>query len=854
MPAKYYAIDGYHGGKYGHMPPGAFQDILECLKRHPDWKLSLDIEPESWAELQRRDPRVYAQFCELLKDTSIHARLEIVAGTYAQPYAWLTDGESIIRHLKYGLATIARHFPWIRVTTYAVQEPCWTSAMPQILRSFGFERAVLKNPSTAWAGYCAGYDAQTVLWVGPDGTSIPTVPRYACEALVNTWQTESCLPGEQFLEKCAARGIQQPAGMWFQDLGWPAYPYLSSTFLHTCFPCENVQYTTWKEYMKTCANAPVAVWRITQEDFRVTLPWGDQQLSHMARMVRTAENALLSAHMLHALRCAHAAAAPTPPELTSASRRIMLAQHHDGWICASCGEGEHNWAWQCCARVTQAMQDIERSNADALRALCPPCQADAARETVWLYSTLARAEKRIARIPLSSGMGVRGWRALQNGRELPCQFLCERAYADGSANAGTLLVQLDTKGAGAAAICVEATNTAPAEIPAATAVVRGNTAILESDLYRIVFDLEKGGRIISLRSQDQEFADADACQPFNGFTGYFIGEKRFCCSAEHPATCEITHTGALEAQVRLKGRVGSAYFTQTVTVQAGERAIAVDVEFFFPEETHIGEDFAPEDGEENTQRHRSYHDGRYKLNAWFPTPFAQRALYKDAAFDVCQSRNADTHFTRWDDIHHNILLHFVDVYGGACGLAVFSDQTAAYVHGGDCPLGLTLAWGHDGGYWWRNRFLKGRHSLSYSILPHRGDWRAADLWHEGQKLRFPLISQRLGGHCAAEPPLLAQIESPAVELSCTDVDEEGRILLRLFNPGTVETVSLLLPRALDGLFELCTLDGRSLETLRADAACGGLRLTLSLPPFGLCTVRITRSGSAVEIALPHASP
>ena len=129
MPVKYYAIDGYHGGKYGHMPPGAFQDILECLKRHPDWKLSLDIEPESWEELQRRDPRAYAQFYELLKDTSTCARLEIVAGTYAQPYAWLTDGESMIRHLKYGLSAIARHFPWIRVTTYAVQEPCWTSAL-----------------------------------------------------------------------------------------------------------------------------------------------------------------------------------------------------------------------------------------------------------------------------------------------------------------------------------------------------------------------------------------------------------------------------------------------------------------------------------------------------------------------------------------------------------------------------------------------------------------------------------------------------------------------------------------------------------------------------------------------------
>ena len=47
MSVDYYAVDGYHGGKYGHMPLGAFRDILQKLRENPDWKLSLDIEPVS---------------------------------------------------------------------------------------------------------------------------------------------------------------------------------------------------------------------------------------------------------------------------------------------------------------------------------------------------------------------------------------------------------------------------------------------------------------------------------------------------------------------------------------------------------------------------------------------------------------------------------------------------------------------------------------------------------------------------------------------------------------------------------------------------------------------------------------
>ena len=115
-----YYVDGYHGGVKGHMPLGAWRDILQTLRRRPDWKLALDIEPVSWAVLRRTDPDSYAELQDYLADQTADARLEVVAASYAQPFAWAIGGESNIRHLLRGREIVREHFPDLRVDTYAV--------------------------------------------------------------------------------------------------------------------------------------------------------------------------------------------------------------------------------------------------------------------------------------------------------------------------------------------------------------------------------------------------------------------------------------------------------------------------------------------------------------------------------------------------------------------------------------------------------------------------------------------------------------------------------------------------------------------------------------------------------------
>ena len=79
------------------------------------------------------------------KTARSNARVEMVNGTFSQPFGWAQGGESNIRQLLRGRDIIHEHFPNAVIETYAVQEPCWASCLPQLLRSLGFNAAVLEE-------------------------------------------------------------------------------------------------------------------------------------------------------------------------------------------------------------------------------------------------------------------------------------------------------------------------------------------------------------------------------------------------------------------------------------------------------------------------------------------------------------------------------------------------------------------------------------------------------------------------------------------------------------------------------------------------------------------------------------
>ena len=143
---RVYFVDGYHGGIYGHYPVAwKTRFITDQLAAHPEWRIGLEIEPETWDTVEVRTPADYARFKAIAADR----RVEFTNPSYAQPYCYNISGESIIRQFGYGMRKIRSHFPDVEFVTYSVEEPCFTSCLPQILKLYGFKYASLKCPAGA---------------------------------------------------------------------------------------------------------------------------------------------------------------------------------------------------------------------------------------------------------------------------------------------------------------------------------------------------------------------------------------------------------------------------------------------------------------------------------------------------------------------------------------------------------------------------------------------------------------------------------------------------------------------------------------------------------------------------------
>jgi alpha-mannosidase len=859
-------MDGYHGGIKGHMPDGSWRDILNALIRFPEWKLSLDIEPSSWEVLRREDPQAFTELGHYLADQSRDRRVEMVGGTFAQPYGWAVCGESNIRQMQRGLQVIHQQYPSAAVMTYAVQEPCWASCLPQILKSLRFDGAVLRDASTAWGGYSSGFDADLVNWIGPDGTAITTVPRYAVENLQKVYETESIDGTAEFARKCVAHGIPHPAGMSFQDLGWPAKPRVNEPF---------ARFATWQQYIHEIADKPTKDWHFGIEDILVTLPWGNPTLQTVAQEVRAAENRLIVAEKVAAIAFMETAAPWPEQQLQEAWDHLLLCQAHDAWITATTRQGRNAWAFRVASDTLSAEESADQIIGEASDALArggnQELQTPLGDQWVRVVNTLAVERSDIAEISLATDPGTTGVTVTDaSGAIIPSQITITRSYLtrnllnqSGGPPLGSLNEHgkaADTDGINNAIVSFSAKVPsigfadyrltplckAPSEVTngkVSVTTAEDGTILMESDLYRLKVDLQKGGAITSLFAKEPgyEFCNAESSHLFNEYRGYFISQLSWRSSAESVAQVKIVESGPMRATVEIRGNIGGVPCQTTVSISEGQRRIDFKVRFTYEQDTWIGDpwDIKPED--RNREQRRSQNDGRWKLQALFPVSFAGKAIYKNAAFDVCKSRNDDTFFQRWDEIKHNIVLNWVSVADteDRFGIAVISDHTTAYTHGPDHPLSLVLGWAWEGGFWWGKHPLRGEQTIRYGIVPYTGRWDRAGISQENSKFCEPPVSFLIGGRAKQPvPPVsLVKVSDPGVEISAMYI-KDGALIVRLFNAESDESEHAVSFERRPHNVHVVELDGVEKQNLPISSSeTGRFGVRINVPRFGLVTLR-----------------
>jgi len=824
---KAYFADGYHGGIYGHYPMWQAKFMVDKLIEHPNWKINLEIEPETWDLVAIEDANNFARLQAYYRDVGQYGRIEFVNPAYAQPYCYNISGESIIRQLSYGMEKIVQHFPEASFSTYSAEEPCFASCLPQILLSLGFKYAVLRNPDTCWGGYTSAFGNDLVRWKASDGSSILTVPRYGCEELVkeSTWQTASWNNSPEFIKACFDSGVKYPVGMCFQDAGWKGGPWLGKG----AYPSD---YVTWTDYINMVKSKVTAQdWNVSIEDVKPGLMWGAQVLQRLAQEIRSTENRLIMAEKMAAFdRVVHATLYPKK-ELDEAWRTLMLAQHHDCWIVPYNSRSGRTWAENVSRWTEQSNRIAERIIQGVVAKI--PSRPHAENRYINVFNTLGAQRTGPVKAILPSDTDADACQVqTSDGRKLKSQILGRDTQQK------ELVFEASVAAMGYSTFALLNRENQSNEL--AVAQTDNGSVKIDTSCYTAVIDPAEGGTITGLVAKKLGGIQlVEEGKGFNNLYGYLSDGNRFVSGADTPARVSIVENGSLLVRVKIEGEWAGTPYTQLITLYDGDPRIDFDLKIDWQGQPRIG--IYPKDRRYSSRDwKKNFYNDRYKLQVQFPIRGLGAKLFKNAPFDVCESKLESTFYDSWDTLKHNVILNWVDATddAGELGVALFSDHTTSYINSKDMPLGLTVQYAGPG-LWGRNYRLDGPTHIKYALLPHNNRWDTYGIGAQSSTWNEPLLAAIAKNEPSDTSQCLLEVETKGIEVTSAKVEDDA-VLVRFFNAEAGSEKTTIRLYYIPEKIQLVQLNGKVLRDIRPVISDKNVcQIQLDIPRFGIRTVRLT---------------
>jgi hypothetical protein len=164
--------DGTVGRKRYHQAFSIFynlQKTIDALNQFPGLSICLEFDSHAYEAIQEEDAQfVREEFHPLVAS----GRIDIVGGTYSEPYSQLIGWQSNVRQLVEGRA-VARDVLRKEPECFVAEEINFYPQLPQLLRRCGFAYASLQVQNS---GSMPLIKEAIINWRGLDGSEIPTVP------------------------------------------------------------------------------------------------------------------------------------------------------------------------------------------------------------------------------------------------------------------------------------------------------------------------------------------------------------------------------------------------------------------------------------------------------------------------------------------------------------------------------------------------------------------------------------------------------------------------------------------------------------------------------------------------------
>ncbi len=809
-----YLMDGYHGGipfwDWLLLPRGGFWnkllwpavgEVIVRRAREMGLPAVLEIDGYTFPVMATDQPQELAR----LREAASAGTIELVNGTYTQPFLRSLSGEAIIRQFTHGQAAIEGALG-VEVSSYASQEPCFCAQLPQILSGFGYQWALVR---THWApfGEEAAHNAPLVRWQGPDGSVVLATPRhtwmdYGTRRDLHPGSLRGNLTGShtcqwtidalgRLHDLAVERGTGPPLLSKLEDLSPTESPTADAPAL-TATP--GVKLTTLSGYCRTALAdrepKDLPLWQPTADDLPLDLPWGLEGDSLMQARDR-AEAALLVAERADA--AAQALGRPSrEQELDAAWRDLLLAQHHDLHVCGPWLSRAHGKPMSEVGRdvAGRAATKATRIRDAALEFILD--RVDTARfdgHPLLVFNPEALPRQAVVTVPLPGDTGA-GGTILDGDQALPSQ----------------------SHGEGLSFLC-----SLP---PFGWRVYELQDGPEESGYDAIAgFEFQNGHLHASLDPDGALTLSSGGRTLLEGGATLRVWRQgRWWESTEGDTTRELVASGPVFVQWRVRGSVGGIGYVQSWVFYRALSRLDATVTLDFGDGAHFGPQ--PEDGA------GYYAADEHKLCACFPLGSGGQVV-RDGPFLLSNCTRKRFIGGRWAAVEHE---------GG--GLAVLAPGARGYTHDGESGvLQRVLAWSPSswiyasddsvtpGGS--RYARLRGQHTFHYALLPYR---QRAEVVTGGSRyclLPPAVVGTSSQGDLPSSGSLL-HVEGSPVEMSALCV-RQGIPHARLWNASGEEQETII--HGGRGC-QMHTVDLRLQDGEHLDG--GRLRLR----PWGVQTVRL----------------
>lgn len=678
-------------------------NAIGWLDKYPSFKIGLDNEAQIYDYFAENEPALLEELQGYLK--KYIGRFAIGSCTYGQPLSQFINEESNIRQIYYALKACQEHFNY-RPPIYLMSEHAMHSQIPQILKGFDFDGAIMRTHFMMY-GYNPTFDVPIGWWKGLDGSTIATIPTYPGEGAefgktpVDNWILTR-YPGpecsdsmevfrKQFIHihpllatRADDSGLRRE-GLVRKYENNPQYQWILLDELMEIFPEPEAE-------MVTLPN-----------DFTVRMPWGYCG-NEIWNDCRKAEVQVLAAERLSSLELLNGGRS-YEQELEQSWKTLLLAQHHDVQIVGLLPEAHELLP----ASIHQSVEIIQ----SAMDYFATNMSGDGIRQ-VTVFNPHSWSITRWITTEVDLIKGEASAFVVKSGNdEIPARIVTAHRFSDESILEGRIAFKAELP-----PLSVTSFSVIPAE---RNPIMESSEINVDEENLRIInplieIKLSEQGGIESIRNVvTGEFITGKTER-----SAYFAGtiNGRYC---ESKGRWIIHRSGESTPWVKASeyGFISDIPYQLEITVYEDSPQIDCKVEFFIN-----GQKIGLLSDNKRDSHAPFVHKEKLRFK-FFPDVDENVTGVRDLPFAIAHTSDScveGNYWTALSDCNN--------------GIAFFNKGTMGSIRENDGSFSIPLAYSMY--YIWGTRMLHGNYSYEFAIYPFSGSQDTTDIHKSALEYNFPV--------------------------------------------------------------------------------------------------------------------